>query len=88
MICLADDGRANKGGKILNAIMLGSLAGGIGLFVPGMWLMTDGLKIAAGNTLRSLLARWTGTPLRGIVSGALIASLVQSSRALAEEAAA
>ncbi|MEJ2508639.1 MAG: Na/Pi symporter [Gammaproteobacteria bacterium] len=63
-------------------MMLGSLAGGIGLFLLGMWLMTDGLKFAAGGSLRRLLARWTGTPLRGIASGALITSLVQSSSAV------
>jgi len=63
-------------------MMLGSLAGGIGLFLLGMWLMTDGLKFAAGGTLRRLLARWTGTRLRGIASGALITSLVQSSSAV------
>ena len=62
--------------------MLGSVAGGLGLFLLGMWLMTDGLKLAAGNSLRRLLARWTGRPLRGLAAGALITSLVQSSSAV------
>ena len=61
---------------------LASFIGGIGLFLLGMQLMTEGLKIAAGNTLRVILERSTSTPLRGILSGALITSLVQSSGAV------
>lgn len=56
-----------------------SFVGGIGLFLLGMRLMTDGLKLAAGNALRDILARWTGSPLRGIVAGTLLTILVQSS---------
>ncbi|MCX5875473.1 MAG: Na/Pi symporter [Deltaproteobacteria bacterium] len=62
--------------------ILGSFIGGIGLFLLGMQLMTEGLKIAAGNTLRTILKRSTSTPLRGILSGVLITSLVQSSGAV------
>jgi len=58
------------------------LAGGIGLFLLGMWLMTDGLKLAAGSALERILARSTGTPLRGLASGVLITALVQSSSAI------
>ncbi len=66
----------------MSLIMLGSLIGGIGLFMLGMQLMTDGLKIAAGHTLRNILAKSTSTPLRGVLSGAFITSLVQSSSAV------
>jgi len=62
--------------------MLGSLTGGIGLFLLGIWLMTDGLKLASGHALRKILTRSTNTALRGIKSGALITSLVQSSGAV------
>ena len=61
---------------------LGALAGGIGLFLLGMRLMTEGLKIAAGQALRDVLERSTATALRGLLSGALITSLVQSSSAV------
>ena len=61
---------------------LGNCIGGIGLFLLGMQLMTDGLKIAAGKTLRTILERSTATPLRGILSGVFITSLVQSSSAV------
>jgi len=66
----------------MNLSLLGGLLGGIGLFLLGMQMMTDGLKIAAGNTLRSILERSTSTPLKGVLSGAFITSLVQSSGAV------
>jgi phosphate:Na+ symporter len=62
--------------------LVGGLAGGVGLFLLGMWLMTDGLKLAAGPALERILARSTGTPLRGLASGVLITALVQSSSAV------
>lgn len=58
------------------------LTGGIGLFLLGMQLMTEGLKLSAGKALRALLERWTGTAMRGLLSGAVITSLVQSSSAV------
>lgn len=58
------------------------LLGGIGLFLLGMGLMTDGLKVAAGQALREILARSTRTRLRGVASGFLVTALVQSSSAI------
>lgn len=66
----------------MNLSSLGGFIGGIGLFLLGMQLMTEGLKIAAGNALRDILERSTSTPLKGILSGALITSLVHSSSAV------
>ncbi|MCK5194926.1 MAG: Na/Pi cotransporter family protein, partial [Desulfobulbaceae bacterium] len=62
--------------------MLGSLVGGIGLFLLGMRMMTDGLKYAAGSSLRNILESSTRTPFLGICTGALLTSLVQSSSAV------
>ena len=59
-----------------------NFAGGIGLFLLGMRLMTDGLRVAAGEALRDILAGWTETLGRGILSGILITALVQSSSAV------
>ncbi len=59
-----------------------TFAGGIGLFLLGMRLMTDGLKVAAGNTLRNILTAATRDPWRGIASGLLITTAVQSSSAV------
>ncbi len=58
---------------------LGTFLGGIGLFLLGMRLLTDGLKLVAGDTLRRILANATRTRLRGLVSGFFITALVQSS---------
>ncbi len=60
----------------------GGLLGGIGLFLLGMGLMTDGLKLAAGPALARILAHSTQTRLRGLASGVLVTALVQSSSAV------
>ncbi len=62
--------------------ILGGLLGGIGLFLLGMGLMTDGLKLAAGPALERILAYSTQTRLRGLASGVLVTALVQSSSAV------
>lgn len=62
--------------------IIGGLAGGIGLFMLGMGLMTEGLKLAAGPALEAILARSTRTRMRGLASGALVTALVQSSTAI------
>ncbi len=62
-------------GAILHSI------GGLGLFLLGMSLLTDGLKTLAGPGLRRLLRRWTRTPTTGAISGALVTAIVQSSSA-------
>ena len=61
---------------------IGGLLGGIGLFLLGMGLMTDGLKLAAGPALEGILARSTRTRVRGLAAGALVTALVQSSSAV------
>ncbi len=55
--------------------------GGIGLFLVGMIMLTEGLKGLAGRALRRVLARFTATPLSGAVTGALTTAVVQSSSA-------
>lgn len=57
------------------------LAGGIGLFLVGMALLTDGLKSFAGDALRRALLRFTGSRLTAFVSGVLVTAVVQSSSA-------
>lgn len=61
--------------------MVFQLLGGIGLFLLGMMLLTDGLKAWAGDRLRLALLRFTGTPIKAFVSGALATVTVQSSSA-------
>jgi len=57
------------------------LLGGIGVFMVGMVLLTEGLKSVAGPTLRRALLRFTGTRAAAIATGALTTALVQSSTA-------
>lgn len=66
----------------MNVSTIASLLGGIGLFLLGMQMMTEGLKLAAGNALRSILKSWTSTNWRGLLAGMLITVLVQSSGAV------
>ena len=58
-----------------------SILGGVGLFLLGMAVMTDGLKGLAGSALRGVLAKAAATPVRGTIWGAVITLLVQSSSA-------
>lgn len=64
------------------AEMLGKLFGGIGLFLLGMWLMTEGLKKAAGPAIQAILVKATQTRARALASGILLTALVQSSSAV------
>ncbi len=63
-------------------IVIATLLGGLGLFLVAMDLMTDGLKLAAGQSLRKLLANWTSTLIRAVFSGMLMTAIVQSSSAV------
>lgn len=62
--------------------LLGDLIGGVGLFLLGMHLMTNGMKQAAGQGLKKALQAATNSPTRGLASGILITALVQSSSAV------
>lgn len=59
-----------------------NVAGGLALFLLAMTMMTDGLKIAGGASLRALLERWTSNRLRGVLTGFSITAFVQSSSAV------
>lgn len=63
-------------GLILNA------AGGLGIFLLAMTMMTAGLKVFGGDRLKRHLEQWTSSPLRGVATGALVTALVQSSSAV------
>ncbi|MGB3277305.1 MAG: Na/Pi symporter [Castellaniella sp.] len=55
--------------------------GGIGLFLIGMKLLSDGLVAFAGGSLRSALVRFTDTSLKACLSGVVVTAVVQSSTA-------
>ncbi|MCW5549052.1 MAG: Na/Pi cotransporter family protein [Opitutaceae bacterium] len=61
--------------------MIAQLLGGIGLFLLGMLLLTDGLKAAAGEALKRILVRFTGRTATAFFSGLTVTAMVQSSSA-------
>jgi phosphate:Na+ symporter len=58
-----------------------AIVGGIGFFLLGMAVMTDGLKALAGSALRVVLAKAAATSVSGTFWGAVVTLLVQSSSA-------
>jgi phosphate:Na+ symporter len=70
-------------GASLSALsMAAGFLGGLGLFLLGMALLTDGLKLAGGRALHHILGTWTRTRVRALVSGITVTALVQSSSAV------
>jgi len=59
-----------------------TLLGALGLFLLGMSMLTDGLKLAAGPALSSILGAATRTRWQALGSGMLVTALVQSSSAV------
>ena len=59
-----------------------SLLGGIGLFLFGMHMMSDGLERAAGSKMRSILETLTKNRLIGTLVGLVITAIIQSSSAV------
>ena len=56
-------------------------AGGLGMFIYGMQIMSQGLENAAGNRMKSLLEVLTKNKIMGVALGALITAVIQSSSA-------
>ena len=57
------------------------LLGGVGLFLYGIKLMGDALQSLAGDRMRRLVGSLTRTPVRGVLIGAFVTMLIQSSSA-------
>ena len=58
-----------------------SLLGGLGLFLYGMQMMSNGLEAAAGNRMKKILERLTSNRFLGVLVGAGITAVIQSSSA-------
>lgn len=73
------------GGKNMDTLThIGNLfvfIGGLGMFLYGMEIMASGLQKAAGNKMRELLGYLTNNRLIGVLVGALITAIIQSSSA-------
>lgn len=64
---------------ILRAIV--QLLGGLALFLYGIELMGDGLKNSSGAALKRVLEKVTGNVVMGVLTGALVTAVIQSSTA-------
>ena len=60
-------------------LLVVGLLGGLAIFLLGMDRMTDSLRLVAGGRLRGILLRMTSGRFAGLVTGAGITALVQSS---------
>ncbi|MBR5005031.1 MAG: Na/Pi cotransporter family protein [Erysipelotrichaceae bacterium] len=58
-----------------------SLFGGLALFLYGMHMMSEGLEEAAGDKMKQILEKLTSNRFLGIIVGALITAVIQSSSA-------
>jgi phosphate:Na+ symporter len=58
-----------------------SLIGSLGLFLYGMKIMSEALQKAAGSRMRQILASMTSNRFKGVLTGFLITSAIQSSSA-------
>ncbi len=58
-----------------------TLLGALGMFLFGMNMMSSGLQKAAGDRLRKLLSSITSNRFKGVMTGLVITSIIQSSSA-------
>lgn len=58
-----------------------ALLGGLALFLYGMQMMSTGLEAAAGNRMKSILEKLTSNRIKGVLVGAAITAVIQSSSA-------
>lgn len=56
--------------------------GGLGLFLYGMKLMSDGLENIAGEKLESILEKITSNKIMGVLVGTIVTAIIQSSSAI------
>lgn len=66
----------------MNAIVLAvKLLGGLAMFLYGMEVMGDGLKQGSGTALKNVLGKLTQNIVLGVITGALVTAVIQSSTA-------
>ena len=65
----------------LSILTIIKASGGLGLFLLGMIVMTEGLRSLAGDKLRNALMHFTKSPYSGAATGAISTAILQSSSA-------
>ncbi len=70
---------AQESAAIDGFLLVGGLLGGLAIFLLGMEQMTEALKLVAGDRLRGVLSRLTKNRFVGLLTGAGITAVIQSS---------
>lgn len=65
----------------MNLTQIVGLLGGLALFLYGMKMMSTGLEMAAGNKMKAILEKLTANRFVGVLVGAVITAIIQSSSA-------
>lgn len=66
---------------LTNLSNLFAFAGGLGMFLYGMYLMSDGMQKTAGGRMQKFLAVLTNNKIMAVGLGALVTAIIQSSGA-------
>lgn len=64
-----------------NFMVIFGLLGGLAVFIFGMNMMSECLQKAAGEKMKSILALFTRNPVMGVLAGAVVTAVLQSSSA-------
>ena len=67
--------------KIMGITEVLQLLGGLALFLYGMQMMSTGLETSAGNKMKTILEKLTSNRIKGVIAGAIITAVIQSSSA-------
>ena len=79
MDALPDAILAQEAAAIDGFLLVGGLVGGLAIFLLGMEQMTESLRVVAGDRLRGVLVRLTKNRFIGLLTGAGITAVIQSS---------
>ena len=58
--------------------VLAGMVGGVGLFIVGMWLLTENMKTMVNRRLRMAASRWTSNRISAVLWGTLAGCVTQS----------
>ena len=74
-------GNNSSDNEISLFLIMTGLLGGLGMFLYGMEMMSDGMKMTAGDSMRSILEKLTSNRVIAVSIGAFVTMVIQSSSA-------
>ena len=74
-------GSSSSNNEISLFLIITGLLGGLGMFLYGMEMMSDGMKMTAGDSMRSILEKLTSNRYIAVFIGAFVTMVIQSSSA-------